>query len=79
MGWKAHAHQWPNGRPYWTVEDRTTRRARIGEKGGFTKYQVKSQAQREAQRMRDDDLAAIMAKNPAEDDGPDLIDDGDKF
>lgn len=40
MAWKAHEHRWPNGRRYWTVEDRQSKpaRMRIGKGGGVTKF-----------------------------------------
>lgn len=54
MAWRIHKSTWPNGRAYWTVEDRATNRVRIGQKGGITKYHDREDAVRERKRLNDE-------------------------
>ena len=52
MAWRIWPQRWPNGREYWTVEDRENGRVRIGKSGGTTKYHEKAAAVIEADRLR---------------------------
>ena len=51
MAWRIHQDTWPNGRKFWTVEDRAKNQARVGRSGGLTKYHDRAQAKAEADRL----------------------------
>lgn len=72
MAWKTYRDKWPNGRAFWTVEDRDSkpRQIRIGMKGGITRYHDHEMAKAERDRLNgkqrpnifsvvDDDSTAI--------------------
>ncbi|MGP9790663.1 hypothetical protein [Roseinatronobacter sp. NSM] len=61
MGWKAHQSTWPNGRKFWTVEDRQNNKARVGAKGGITKFHDRAQAKAEVDRLNGKDA---VEENP---------------
>lgn len=52
--WRIYSHTWPNGRPYWTVENRryigTMHPA--GKKGGISKFHNRQYAERELERIK---------------------------
>ena len=61
MAWRIHQDSWPNGRKFWTVEDRANNQARVGRGGGLTKYHDRAQAKAEADRLNG---KAESADNP---------------
>ena len=61
MAWKVHQSTWPNGRKFWTVEDRANNQARVGPSGSLSKYYDRAQAKAEADRMNSE---SAERKNP---------------
>lgn len=57
MAWRAHEGRWPNGRRFWTVEDRRSKpaRAQCGDKGGVTRYHDYHMALCEVSRLATSD------------------------
>lgn len=62
--WKAYKSRWPNGREYWTVENRKDGLHRIGPNGGVTIYYDHEAAKAERDRLNG---------KPPRDTGPVLI------
>ncbi len=60
MAWRIWADKWPNGREFWTVEDREGHRARIGNNGGYSKFYDRTEAEAEAKWLRDKDAGAAL-------------------
>ena len=54
MGWRIYPARWPNGREYWTVEDRASKppQMRVGKTGRASIYYDKTKAQDEAKALR---------------------------
>ena len=50
--WRMYPGKWPNGRAFWTVENRKTGQVRCGPNGGLTRFHDKAQAMAEASRLR---------------------------
>ena len=77
MTWRLVEHQWPNGRPYWTIENPETREVRVGRNGQVSKYWDHAIAFTERNRLNDE-AAAKPSRLPAlkpEDDDFDLIEE----
>lgn len=53
MTWRIHQQSWPNGRKFWTVEDRQNNQARVGSGGGISKFYDRTQAKTEADRLNE--------------------------
>lgn len=51
MTWRLHPHRWPNGRHYWTVENRETGECRVGRTGNPSNFYDRGSAKAEANRL----------------------------
>lgn len=52
MAWRLTPNQWPNGRKYWTVENRERRLFICGKKGNPSKYYDREQAEAARDEMK---------------------------
>lgn len=57
MSWRLVEHQWPNGRPYWTIENRETREVRVGRNGHVSKFWDHGIAFTERNRLNEEEAA----------------------
>jgi hypothetical protein len=65
MTWRIKKDRWPNGREFWTVENREESQVLVGQKGGITRYYNRDQAKA---------ASAEMNGRPS-DPGPELIEE----
>ncbi len=49
--WKTYKHRWPNGTIYWTIENRSEGKVRVGANGGETKYYDHAMAKDERDQL----------------------------
>lgn len=66
MTWRIKKHRWPNGREFWTVENREERQVLIGKGGGVSRFHAREMAM----ASRDEMNGKVKANA-----GPVLLDD----
>lgn len=57
MTWRLKEDRWPNGRPFWTIENPKTREVRVSRTGGVSKYWDHAQAFTEMTRLNEEEAA----------------------
>lgn len=64
MTWRLVEHQWPNGRPYWTIENRKTREIRASRGGEVSEYWDHALAFTEMTRLNDEAATKPQTRPP---------------